>query len=65
MEDMEGNIWVATQIGFDRWRENRLTPLRLPESGGLFTMASDANGIPWLVDEVKETAWRLAPGKAP
>jgi signal transduction histidine kinase/ligand-binding sensor domain-containing protein len=65
IEDREGDIWVGTQTSLDRWRENRLIPLRLPQSGGLFTMAGDMDGIPWLIDERKATAWRLAPGKPP
>jgi signal transduction histidine kinase/ligand-binding sensor domain-containing protein len=65
MEDREGNVWVATRAGLDRWRENRLVPVRLPHSGGLFTMASDTEGASWLIDELDATAWRFMPGKPP
>ncbi|MFS2134419.1 triple tyrosine motif-containing protein [Duganella sp. Dugasp56] len=65
MEDREGNIWIATQGGLDRFRENRLIPARVPLSAGIFSMAGDTEGGVWATTQNTATAWRLAPGKAP
>jgi hypothetical protein len=50
LEDMEGNIWVATQTGLDRFRENSLIPVRLPQASGNFSMGGDSEGNVWLSD---------------
>jgi signal transduction histidine kinase/ligand-binding sensor domain-containing protein len=65
LEDMEGNIWVATQTGLDRFRENSLIPVRLPVSSGAFSMASDTEGVVWLSDVYTKITWRLTANQPP
>ena len=59
LEDREGNIWIATQAGLDRFRENRLIPAHIPVAFGMYTMAGDASGAVWAAEPVNSTAWRL------
>jgi signal transduction histidine kinase/ligand-binding sensor domain-containing protein len=65
LEDREGNIWVATQGGLDRFRENRLVPARVPNANGLFSMAGDTEGGVWATDTITATAWRLSADAPP
>ncbi|WP_343729680.1 two-component regulator propeller domain-containing protein [Duganella sp.] len=43
-EDRDGNIWVGTQAGVERFRNNRLTPARLNGGERMFSFARDADG---------------------
>ncbi|KGF80465.1 hypothetical protein IA69_17905 [Massilia sp. JS1662] len=56
LEDREGNIWVGTQRGVDRFRHNRVVSMGLPvgsysvafaldETGRQWTRAQDARGM--------------------
>ncbi|MRW89675.1 hypothetical protein GJ699_06740 [Duganella sp. FT80W] len=65
LEDMEGNLWIATQAGLDRFRENYLIQERLPQIGGTYSMAGDTEGGIWLADTANETTWKLAIGAVP
>ena len=65
LEDMEGNVWVATQTGLDRFRENSLIPVRLPQASGNFSMGGDSEGNVWLSDLGNASTWRLRPGAEP
>ncbi|MYM67142.1 hypothetical protein GTP45_09900 [Pseudoduganella sp. FT55W] len=65
LEDIEGNIWVATQTGLDRFRENSLIPVRLPVASGAFSMAGDSEGGVWLSDAYNKITWKLAANQAP
>lgn len=65
LEDLEGNIWIATQSGLDRFRENSLIPVRLPQASGNFSMAGDSEGGVWLSDAINGATWRLAPNAEP
>ena len=40
-EDREGNIWIGTAGGIDRFRESRLTPVDLPR-GCLVSPSADS-----------------------
>ncbi|GGC66848.1 histidine kinase [Undibacterium terreum] len=59
LEDREGNIWVATQAGLERFRNNKLIPARIPGSDGFLSMASDADGKVWIADQLTGKAWNL------
>ena len=65
LEDREGNIWIATQAGLDRFRENQLMPAHIPASSGTYTMASGDDGTVWAADPVRPALWRLANHAAP
>ncbi|RZT10327.1 Histidine kinase-, DNA gyrase B-, and HSP90-like ATPase [Duganella sp. CF402] len=61
LEDMEGNIWIATQTGLQRFRENLLIPVRLPFASGLFSMGEDSASGVWLSDTINDATWQLTP----
>jgi signal transduction histidine kinase/ligand-binding sensor domain-containing protein len=65
LEDMEGNLWVATQSGLDRFRANSLIPERLAKPSASFSMAGDTEGGVWLADAQNNTTWRLSRNEAP
>lgn len=43
-EDRDGNIWVGTQAGVERFRNNRLTKARLSGGERMFSFARGADG---------------------
>lgn len=43
-EDREGNIWIATALGVDLFRQSAIIPLRLPESQA-FTFLKDGGQL--------------------
>jgi len=59
LEDREGNIWIATQGGLERLRENRLVPAHLDAARGFSTIAHDTDGSTWVVDAQTTSAWRF------
>lgn len=65
LEDMEGNIWVATQHGLDRFRERRVLGSTLTGAGYYFSLARDDDGVVWAADRSNGALWRIAPGNAP
>jgi signal transduction histidine kinase/ligand-binding sensor domain-containing protein len=65
LEDLEGNLWVATQSGLERYRENSLTPVPLPQASGMFSMAGDTEGGVWLSDIINRVTWRLHADRPP
>lgn len=60
LEDREGNVWIATQRGLDRFRPSRLRPSGLPTDGGAISMAADADGRVWAADATSGTLWQVA-----
>lgn len=65
LEDREGNIWVATQNGLDRFRENKLVPVRIAGPAASLTTASDTEGRLWAAEWTTHTVWQLTAGAAP
>lgn len=47
-EDRESNIWVATALGIDQFRESRITPHEVDEHLFMPTMAFDNDGVAWV-----------------
>jgi signal transduction histidine kinase/ligand-binding sensor domain-containing protein len=47
-QDREGNIWVGTQVGLDRFRETNLVPVILPFEPQAAVMASGNSGDLWV-----------------
>jgi len=44
LEDREGNIWIGTAGGLDRFRESRLTPVSLPRGASGYAIAAGDAG---------------------
>lgn len=65
LEDREGNIWVATEDGLERYRRNRLLSAGLAGSGLRYSLGTDGAGRMWAADDDTGILWRLAPGGAP
>jgi signal transduction histidine kinase len=64
LEDREGDIWVATENGLDRFRRNRFLAAGLPGNGGRYSLATDGDRV-LAADIETGTLWRLAPDAAP
>ena len=60
LEDREGNIWLATQRGLDRFRSTRLARLSLPASESGMTMAADSEGHVWVSDVDSGQLWQIS-----
>jgi signal transduction histidine kinase len=65
LEDREGDIWVATESGLDRFRRNRFLRSGLPGNGIRYSFAVDGAGRVLAADADTGTLWRLAPDAAP
>ena len=63
LEDREGNIWVATAAGLDRYRLRDVVPERAvePESARGYVQFVDAAGAVWISD--MRTLFRALPGE--
>ncbi|WP_166454775.1 sensor histidine kinase [Duganella aquatilis] len=59
LEDREGNIWVSTQSGLDRFRENKLIPARIPGPNGIYSVANGSDGVLWVVETTNGAIWRI------
>lgn len=46
--DREGNLWVATEDGIDRFNVGKFTPTVFPTTPGLLTLAADHVGGVWV-----------------
>jgi signal transduction histidine kinase/ligand-binding sensor domain-containing protein len=43
-EDREGNVWVGTRAGLDRFRDSRLVPIVIPDGAVQLALAPGENG---------------------
>jgi signal transduction histidine kinase len=59
LEDREGNIWIATQAGIDRYQRNRVQSRGLPGAGMAISLAADADGSVWAADANDGALYRL------
>jgi signal transduction histidine kinase/ligand-binding sensor domain-containing protein len=60
-EDREGDIWLGSPTGVERFRRNTLRPMGLPAIKGDFHVAPDADGSVWLVAPQEKRGWRYDP----
>ena len=60
-EDREGDIWLGSPIGVERFRRNILRPVGLPAIKGEFHVAPDADGSVWVVAPQEKRGWRYDP----
>ncbi len=65
LEDREGDIWIATESGLDRFRRNRFLKSGLPDGGMRYSLATDTDGRTWAADRGTGALWRLVPDAPP
>lgn len=58
-EDRDGHIWVGTQAGVERFRHNRLAPVKLAGGERFFNLAHDAGGHALALSLPTGQVWRL------
>ncbi len=58
-EDRDGGIWIGTQAGVERFRHNRLAPVRLAGGERAFKFARDASGHVLALALPTGQVWRL------
>jgi signal transduction histidine kinase/ligand-binding sensor domain-containing protein len=58
-EDRDGNIWVGTQAGVERFRNNRLTPVRMSDGERFFSFGLDEAGQALVWAKPNNQLWRL------
>ena len=62
LQDREGNIWVSTADGLDRFRQTTLTPAPLPSKFAFYAVAAEAAGA-ILVGTEEDGLQRLTDGQ--
>jgi ligand-binding sensor domain-containing protein len=60
-EDREGDIWLGSPTGIERFRRNTLRPVGLPAIKGDFHVAPERDGSVWLVAPQEARGWRYDP----
>ena len=62
MEDVEGNLWVATKTGLDRFRRAALVPAELPRGTSNYALAAEPDGSVWAAASATGaySKWRLS-----
>jgi signal transduction histidine kinase/ligand-binding sensor domain-containing protein len=66
-QDREGNVWVGTNKGVDRFRENKVTPLSRKEGideNLSIMMATAPDGLVWFTNYAGGVTWHIAAGRA-
>lgn len=61
-EDRDGNMWVGTQSGVERFRHNRLRPVKFQGGERFYSVARDGEGKVWAHTHPYGRVWRLLPG---
>ena len=61
-EDAEGNIWVATSEGLERYRPNRIDRIRLDKQYEHILLGNDGPNALWIVARQPGHLWRFADG---
>nr|WP_314539012.1 triple tyrosine motif-containing protein [uncultured Massilia sp.] len=65
LADREGNIWISSEQGLNRYRRNAFVPSGLPGTGEDYSLATDAGGQVWAANIVTGKLWRLRPDAPP
>lgn len=58
-EDRDGNLWIGTSSGVERFRHNRLAAVRLTGGERYFSFARDADGRTLVLAKPTNELWRL------
>ncbi|HXI31208.1 MAG TPA: two-component regulator propeller domain-containing protein, partial [Vicinamibacterales bacterium] len=48
LEDREGNIWVGTRAGLDRFRDSHMAPIVIPEYALQLALGPEGDGSMWI-----------------
>jgi signal transduction histidine kinase/ligand-binding sensor domain-containing protein len=59
MEDREGNLWVGTPAGLERFRHNKLRTAQFPPVSGQLSLAQEAGGATWAASAEAGLLWRV------
>jgi signal transduction histidine kinase/ligand-binding sensor domain-containing protein len=59
LEDREGNVWIGTAGGIDRFRESRLTRVELPHAANGFAIAAGDAGALFVGIDFDESVFRI------
>jgi signal transduction histidine kinase/ligand-binding sensor domain-containing protein len=59
--DREGNIWISTEGGLDRFRRKRIVPTELGGAGVAYSLVADAGGRVWAAHAETGKLWQLLP----
>jgi signal transduction histidine kinase/ligand-binding sensor domain-containing protein len=62
LEDREGNVWIGTGGGLDRFRESRLTKVDLPADSDGFALAAGDGGAMLVGADSKNGAFKVTEG---
>jgi signal transduction histidine kinase/ligand-binding sensor domain-containing protein len=65
LEDREGNHWVASRSGLERFRNQRIRTIALPEGAERFMVGTDQQGKVWVGALNLERLWDVAHAPAP
>lgn len=68
LEDRDGNIWLVTSGGIDRFRPNLAVQVTIPDAPAYFTLVSDKHGDVWTgtssESALRNFWWHLVGGHA-
>ncbi len=64
LADREGNIWISSENGLDRFQRKRFSNTGLAGAGTAFSLAADANGRMWAAQRASGALWQLRPDGA-
>jgi signal transduction histidine kinase len=59
LEDREGNVWVATSKGLERYRPQRVHHLPMDRKYGIFALANDGPDALWVVAKPQGDLWHV------
>ena len=63
LEDREGDIWVGTKMGLDRFRRGALSPLWFPPGSSDFTMVAGNDDTVWAAAGNHQEIMRIRDGR--
>lgn len=59
LEDREGNIWIVSENGLDRYQPNAVRRSSVPGPGAALSLAVDTGGVAWVANSASAQLWRL------
>lgn len=65
LEDREGNLWAMSSSGLERFRNQRIRTIPLPDNVTVPTLAADGKGRIWVGGVNLDQLWDVDGGRAP